>query len=161
MTQEERLRQAWEMMDAPIDLVTLYRLGLEAGRITASDPQQLLESARHFDQAFKQLRQDAFARVALAGESPRDAALWFAQQLEDLGTEFILEGARLGERYEGKSLSEALAEAAEQLCDCDGELAREFGIDPEKVRQIAEKAKEEMKRLAQKVREIEQGGESL
>lgn len=160
MTQKERIQQAWEMVDTPINMTAFYQLGLQEGSITASDQERLLESARRFDQRFNQLRREAFERVALQGESPQAAAQSFAQQLEDLVMQFIEEGVRLGERYEGKSLAESLEEAADQICNCDAELSREFGLDPERVRRIAEKAKERMKKLAQQVRELElsQGG---
>ncbi|MCS7198539.1 MAG: hypothetical protein NZ930_07705 [Candidatus Bipolaricaulota bacterium] len=160
MTQEERIQQAWQMLDTPINITAFYELGLQAGRITASDQERLLESARRFDQRFNQLRQEAFERVALQGEDPQKVSQSFAQQLENLVMQFIEEGVRLRERYEGKSIAEILEEAAEEICDCDAELSREFDLDPERVRRIAEKAKERMQKLAQQVRELElsQGG---
>ncbi|MCS6936908.1 MAG: hypothetical protein RMJ96_06210 [Candidatus Bipolaricaulota bacterium] len=156
MTQAERIQQAREMTDLPLDITTLYQLGLQAGRITSSDPEQLLDSARRFDQRFNQLRRDAFERVALQGEDPQGVSQSFAQQLENLVMQFMEEGIQLGERYEGKSIAEILEEAAEQIGECDAEeLSREFGLDPERVRRIAEQSKEGMKRMAQQVRELE------
>ena len=163
--EKEKVLQAWERTDASLSIVALTHLALEQGWISVPEGNQeeVIASARRFDQAFHEARKRMFKEL-FEGADPREIAQRFSQQLEQVVKKFAIEGIRLGELSNGRPLLEVLEELATNPCSCSdtelAEIAEEFGIEANKLRQMEEWARANMKRIVEELKAELRGRDS-